>query len=69
MKKTINLNNRFYTKEAIQEAAEAFGGICRVALAETDSNTTIELETKEENAEYRDIEKEFANHCLANMRR
>ncbi len=59
----IKLNNKFYDKEAIEEALNDFKGVCKGKILNKDIE--IELKPKEETKQ---LKEEFSNYVLGLMK-
>lgn len=67
MTQTLLLNKKFYAREAIETAAQSFSPLCIVTIKEQEEEFCIELHPGSRETP-QNIEREFANHCLAAMK-
>ena len=63
-KMKIKLNNKFYKKEAIDEAINSFRGVCQFRVI----NDSFEIEVKSKGSNAENIELEFLNFALGFMK-
>lgn len=61
---TIRLNSKFYSKDAVEQAIQAFEGLCNAKVL--NDQMDIELSCTEDSEH--DIEAEFMNYVLAVMK-
>ncbi|MBI5398363.1 hypothetical protein HZB03_02765 [Candidatus Woesearchaeota archaeon] len=68
MTQALRLSKEFYSKEAIEAAAESFRELCLFEIADDDKAFTIRIEPRNPTMSGSDLAAEFANHCLAAMK-